>query len=289
MGRRSAGVRFRNSYLEIWQRMARLALLVLLAGPARAWSGDPGALRAALIRELRSDPTDDVGVASANLLASLGGGLRIAPLSKAAGEYRVRDRRLTVDRDYLESAGRGVDDEVLARRLAATIVHELEHSFDLRESGRSPHCREPELAAYAASAVFLRRRLERDPNYAGLGEFDAMVRRRLKAPPPPKRWWSSPIPPGEEIRYRDAAKDHYRIDEWLLARASADGLKGIERAFAWVGALRFPPAAQACQAESDETQRRVCTATVKLIRERIARFSALLGPAGASPDRSSGH
>lgn len=257
--------------------MVRLALLVLLTGPARAWSGNPEALRAALIRELRSDPGDEIGVATADRLAALGG-LRVAPIAGAVAAFRPGDRRLTVDRDVLESAGKGVGDDVLARRLAATIVHELEHAFDLRESSRMPETKEPELAAYAASAVFLRRRLERDPDYAGLGEFDALIRGRLKAPPPPNRWWSAPIPPGEELRYRNAAEDHGRIQQWFLVRASADGVTGIERAFARVGALRFPPAALACPAEPEGPRRRLCAATAKLLAGRIARFSVLLEP-----------
>jgi hypothetical protein len=247
----------------------------LVAAPAGAADApDPGVLRAALVRELRAVPGDDVGAAASAYLASPKVAFAVRTVSGRPAEaaYLADSREIIISERYAREAGAGVDVETFARRIAATLVHEVEHAVDLREAAAAPKMREGELAAYGAEAVFLRRRLARDADYAGLAEMDRIVRRRLKLGPPDGPWWRRPIPEGEERRYRVAAEDHARIQYWYLVRAAAAGMAGVERAF---DDSALPNAARACASQPPE-KRRSCRATAELLTRRVARFSALL-------------
>jgi hypothetical protein len=258
-----------------------------MVAAASAAAPGPAVLRAALVRELRSVPGDDVGAAAAEYLASPLVAFSVGPSrgSPASGFYRGARREIVIGEQYAREAGVGTDLETFARRISATAVHEIEHAIDLREAADVPKMREAELAAYGAEAVFLRRRLARDPDYAGLVGMDGIVRRRLKLDPPDGSWWRRPIPVGQERRYRDVSEDHARIQQWYLVRAAADGMKGIERAYGDAGALDAPDAALACAREPSPVRRRSCAAVAGLLARRIARFSALLKSDSLVPAR----
>lgn len=152
----------------------RLLALLLVARPASAIV-DPQMLRTALVSELRALPGDDVGREASALLASSSVPLSIGltgpgPDGRPATAIYAPGKGITID----AALARGNDAEDLARRLAPTIVHELEHArADLAVPG-APAALEDEWAAYAAEAAFVRRRAAAQPGYLrrrGLGRL----------------------------------------------------------------------------------------------------------------------
>jgi hypothetical protein len=141
------------------------ALLLLLSSPAPA--ADIVELRQALIGELRALGGDSVGWEASELLLASSVTLRIGatpagPDGRAAtASYAVGKHEITV----AETLAREKDAALLARRIAPTVVHELEHArADFAVPGAAVVV-EGELTAYAAEAIFLRLRLAADPSY----------------------------------------------------------------------------------------------------------------------------
>lgn len=252
-----------------------LALSAASAGaPAPAAHPDAAALRAALMRELRVVPGDGIGAAAAAWLES--GKFVIAPAEKKLASYSAATRTIALSERAALEMGGGQDPAAFARRAAAAFVHEAQHAADLRESRGAPKSLEAELSAYAAEVVFLRRRLARDPDFAGLKGMDDLVRARLKVPAPAGDWWRVPFPPGRVREYLKAGEDRARVESWSLVRAGADGLPSLEKGLKEFGFLPFPPIDEACARETSVARFRSCRSLAGLLKRRLARFAALL-------------
>jgi hypothetical protein len=218
------------------------ALLVGLTRPAAA--ADATALRAALASELRALPGDALGLEDSDLLLSSSITLSVGLTSPGPGEraatatYVMGTRVITVD----SALAREPDAAAVARRIAPTLVHELEHArADLRAPG-APVALEGEWTAYAAEAAFVRRRLAADPRYLERG-------RRL-----------------------GRLGDNYAFS----AAAGKKGLDGVRRACERDGLFKgLKPASQLCGGLRDDERRR-CDASASYYRDRLEQLRAAL-------------
>jgi hypothetical protein len=219
-----------------------MILALLLALPAGA--ADVVALRAALAFELRAVAGDDVGWGASNLLLESSVALRLGQTPPgpdgrpATASYATGKAEITID----EALTREKDEAVLARRVAPTVVHELEHArADLAVPG-APVVLEGEWTAYAAQAVYLKRRLAQDPDYLrGQKELGRL-------------------------------RGNYEF----LARAAAGGLDGLRRACEAEGVFKgLRPAAKVCGRLSG-AERKACEAAVAYYRARLAELRPAL-------------
>ena len=264
-----------------------LALLTLWpAAPAGAV--DARALRRALIAELRRDPGDDIGRATAEFLETSTTTLRVAPTHpdkrdgvSACAEYERGRGLITIDDRFVASAQGARGPRLLARRLAPTIVHEVEHARADTAVPGAPLMREGEFCAYAAEAAFLRRRLASDPEYAGLAEVDERAPRSHPRGRP-SRWWLDPLPPGDPVALvAPADAQRTRTNYWLVVRASAGGLGALERLLLDKKWVDLPDAKKACSPALDDARRRACGRSAERYRRRLTELGALL----PSPNR----
>lgn len=212
-----------------------------LAVPARA-AADPMALRHELMMELRADPADPVGSVVADYLGleRVSVSVAEAPIRHegraAAARYRRAENLIELDPDFAAAAGS--DARAMARRLAPTIVHEVEHARLEEAAPGAPAVSEGELAAYAAEAAYLKRR---------------------------------GVPAG-------APNDAIAQMHAFTRRAAAGGLEGVRRAFDEAGILsRLPPVKKTC-AEAPKAKKPSCFAALKFLRSRLDELKPLLDP-----------
>ncbi|MBI5202906.1 MAG: hypothetical protein HY925_15040, partial [Elusimicrobia bacterium] len=131
-------------------------------------------------------------------------------------------------------------------RTAGAVVHEIRHAMDHEALGEAPLFLENELAAYADQAIFLWKRLEKDPRYRGLADVDQAVGRGLDGRGGVERWWTRRLPVRRISRLKRAVADARRelsrstsqeTNDWFLARAWAGGLDEFRDALARAGYL----------------------------------------------------
>ena len=249
--------------------MSGVLLALALAGAA--WPAGPAApgepvamwvrLRAMYVDYLRGVPEDPVGLRAAEFLRDSTVTLEAADLKVRLGDdvfavYDASRRSIQLDR-------RGLDDVWLplrsaelqperagpfVERTAGAMVHEIRHAIDHAETGEPPTLSEHELIAYADQALFLWRRLMRDPAYRGLDAFDRAVCSRLEGGPGGgPRWWARPLPKSSPERLRAAVGEAEKAlreqatsqeaNDWFLARAFARGMEGFRAWLADAGYL----------------------------------------------------
>lgn len=241
------------------------------ASDVRPGSGAPGEpaimwdrLRG-IYEEYLSSVTDDaVGLRTAEFLRRSTVALEAADLQSRLGEdvfaaYDAASRRVLLDRRGLKEVSLSLQSAELQperaqpfiERTAGALVHEIRHAIDHEAMGEAPLFLESELAAYADQALFLRRRIERDPGYRGLGALDDAVAERLgkRREAAGGRWWTLPLRGQDMLRLKDAVAVARRrlgerwtsqeANDWFLVRAWAGGLRAFEDALVRAGYL--PP------------------------------------------------
>lgn len=235
-----------------------------------AASGAPGEpavlwerLRGAYGDYLSSVAGDAVGRRAAEFLARSTVALEGADLQSRLGEdvfaaYDAAGRRVLLDRRGLKDVALSLRTAELQpsqsrpfiERTAGALVHEIRHAIDHEALGEAPLFLESELAAYADQALFLRRRVEREPGYRGLASVDEAVAARLgRARSRKGSWWLEPIRARDVRRLKGAvakakpelgaALTSQETNDWFLLRAWAGGFPSFKDSLAKAGYL--PP------------------------------------------------
>lgn len=219
-------------------------LLSLISAPS--FAVDVTELRIALISELRAVSGDSLGWEASELLLTSSVTLKIGstpsgPDERAAtASYAVGKGEITV----AETLAKEKDAVLLARRIAPTVVHELEHARADFAAPGSPVVLEGELTAYAAESVFLRRRLAADKNYLA----DQKELGRLRG--------------------------NYEF----VSRAGAGGLDALRDACEADGLFKGIEPLEAYCARLAGAERKICRAPRSYFKSRLAELRADLNP-----------
>lgn len=226
--------------------------------PAVMWERLRGAYQA----YLSSVTEDAVGREAAAFLRRSTVALEAGDLQSRLGEdvfaaYDAASRVIQLDRRGLSEVKLSLQSAELqperatpfVERTAPAVVHEIRHAIDHEALGEAPLFVESELAAYADQAMFLWRRLEREPGYRGLRAVDEAVGGRLDpsaALGARERWWTRPLPARRIERLKldvaEARRDLRELtsqetNDWFLARAWAGGVDRFREALARAGYL----------------------------------------------------
>lgn len=177
-------------------------------------------LQQAFVSFLEEDPGDKVAAETVRVLKDGAVPIRLAPIPESAigAIYEQSERAILINLDTLASRyAQGpvarenrelVVDGIRASwernpeslrafvsEMAPLLVHELRHAQFARRLGPHPSSTEEEMACHAYEALFVRRRLHRDPDYLGIAQFDSLVRQYLDEPAAgTSPWWRDPFP-----------------------------------------------------------------------------------------------
>lgn len=215
-------------------------------------------LQAALVRFLREDPSDPIALETAQVLEDRSVPIRLVPVPEPSigAVYDQVERAILINLDYIASryaAGPVGEDNrdlvvegirsswerspeslrAFVADMAPLLVHELRHALLARRLGPHPSSIEEEMACHAYEALFVRRRLKRDPGYLGFPQYDGLVRQYLREPPARGRpWWRDPFPFSPIQRIAESVEKvnaefpgRFKLNPllWLHVRGLAEG------------------------------------------------------------------
>ncbi|MBI4347256.1 MAG: hypothetical protein HY553_10400 [Elusimicrobia bacterium] len=273
--------------------------------PAIMWDR----LRASYASYLAGPGDDPVGGAAAEFLRRSTVSLEAGELQSRLGEdvfavYDAPARAIRLDRKGLQDVRLSLLSAELQperaapfiERTAGALVHELRHAMDHEALGEAPLFLESEIAAYADQAMFLWRRLERDPGYRALRSVDESLSARLERPAPGPagpnaRWWAAPLSKRAVRRLKGAIEEarpslkgitSQELNDWFLVRAAAGGFDRFQTSLREAGylptvSLLRPPGdmAAASRRELEHVWRRLAVLRASRLppqeRERRAR------------------
>jgi len=227
-----------------------------------AAKGSPVALESdleqAFVAFLEEEPGDPVSKETAQIIKDGSVPIRLAPIPEAAigAVYDQTEHAILINLDTLASryANGPVGEEnrqlvvdgirsswernpeslrAFVADMAPLLVHELRHALFARRLGPHPSSVEEEMACHAYEALFVRRRLRRNPDYLGFRQYDGLVRQYLGEPAGAgNAWWDDPFPfsPIHEIAaavdtVNEKFPGRFRLNPllWLHVRSLADG------------------------------------------------------------------
>jgi hypothetical protein len=203
-------------------------------------------LRRRYIVHLSSVPGDGVGMTAAEFLRTSSIAFSFVDLEEALATYdSIRDAVEFPERLFaplwagIKDSRLGPEAEDVVERTAPALAHELRHARMLHELGfNEPGFAETESLAYADLALFLWARLERDPDYEGMGTFNRLLMSTAGFAAPSARWWREPVRASDLERLRAYTPSAKRLmgdavmentsNDWFLARSLAGGLAGLD-------------------------------------------------------------
>jgi hypothetical protein len=176
-------------------------------------------LTAAFVSFFREDSSDTIATQTAQALKTGEIPIRLVPVpgTLIGAVYDQSERAVLINLNYLASryASSPLSKENRAEvmsgirsswerspqslrtfvlEMGPLMVHEVRHALFAEALGPHPSSIEEEMACHAYEALFVRRRLKRNPDYLGFREYDSLVRQVLKEPPAVGRWWQDPFP-----------------------------------------------------------------------------------------------
>jgi len=221
--------------------------------PRKVW----GSLRRLYIRRLTSVPGDEVGRDAAEFLRTssvtlkaIDVGLKMGPGVLAvyvpqAGRVELPIELFKPLWPLLKGSELPPEAAKIVEATASSLVHELRHARQAHTLGfTDPGFFETEALAYADQALFIWARLEREPDHAGMEEFDRVLMSMAGLPATPSPWWKQPLKLSDLPRLKElrgAAKSlvgkslrENTVNDWFFARSLAGGLDGLEANVRWL-------------------------------------------------------
>lgn len=213
-------------------------------------------LRRLYIEHLGSVPGDAVGRAAAEFLRTSSVNIAVVNLEAkmvpgvwgiydaALDEVEFHNRLFKPLWAKIEDSRLPPEAEGVVEHTTPGLAHELRHARMDHELGfEEPGFRETESLAHADMALSLWARLEREPDYEGMGTFNGILLSTAGFPAPAAKWWKEPLKTADLERlfeYATVAKSlmgeeltERTLSDWFLVRSLAGGLAGLEANIAW--------------------------------------------------------